>query len=135
MEKENTMSMRINFMLAVVFALLLFAGHSLAADLEKFQLLKISPQEQKAVVKAPEGALQLVGIGDVIAGDAKIVEIVEGRVVLEQPGEDGNETVIFRLDGKQQRIERIRGRGEKPPVMNAPVKAGDPEERGKSGYQ
>lgn len=129
------MSMRMNFMLAVVFALLLFAGHSLAADLEKFQFLKISPQEQKAVVKVPEGALHLVGIGDVIAGDAKIVEIVEGRVVLEQPGKDGKETIIFRLNGKQPRIERIRGRGEKPPVMNAPIKAKDPEERGKSGYQ
>ena len=79
------MSMKMNFMRAVVFALLLFADHSLAADLERFQFLKISPQEQKAVVKVPEGALQLVGIGDIIAGDAKIVEIVEGRVVLEQP--------------------------------------------------
>ncbi|OGR33495.1 MAG: hypothetical protein A2091_10105 [Desulfuromonadales bacterium GWD2_61_12] len=129
------MSMRMNFMLTVAFVFLLSAGYSLAAELEAFQFLKISPQEQKAVVKLPEGELQMVGIGAVIAGDARIVEIVEGRVVLEQPGEAGDETVIVRLDGKQQRIERISKRGEKPPETTAPVKERDPEERGKSGSQ
>jgi hypothetical protein len=119
---------------AIVFLSITSTGHALAVGLEKHQFLKIAPEEQKAVMKTPEGALQLVGIGDVIAGDARIVEIAEGRVVLEQPGEDGNETVIVRFDGKSQRIERLRPRGEKPPVMTAPVKEMDAGESGKPGY-
>ncbi len=128
-------SKSILLLFAMIFFSIISTGHSLAAGLEKYQFLKISPPEQKAVVKTPEGALQLLGVGDVIAGDARIVEIVDGRVVLEQPGEDGNETVIVRLDGKNQRIERILPRGEKPPVMMSPVEAKDPGERGKPGYR
>lgn len=122
-------------LLGMVFLPMIFTGHSQAAGLEQYQILKTSPQEQNAVVKAPEGALQLVGIGDVIAGDARIVEIAEGRVVLEQAGEDGNETVIVRLDGKRQRIERLRPRGEKPPVMTSPVEEMGEGGSGKPGYR
>ncbi len=66
-------------------------------------------------MKTAEGKLQLVGVGDAI-GDAQVTEVVEGRVVLQQ----GDETVIFRLDGKHQRIERISKQGEKAPAMVVP---------------
>ena len=117
--------------------LLAFPCLSLAAGLEQYQFLKLSPQEQKAVVKTPEGKLELVGVGAVIAGDCQVVEIAEGRVVLERSGDDGKETIIVRLDGKHQRIERIRPRGEKPPTMLAPASPEEEKggaEKGQSGY-
>lgn len=113
------MPMKTAPMLAMVFASLLVVSQSLAAELEKYQFLKVAPQEQKAVMKTPDGQLQLVGVGETIAG-AKVVEIAEGRVVLEEQGAQGSETVIFRLDGKHQRIERLRNRGERAPMMVIP---------------
>jgi hypothetical protein len=113
------MSMKKNALLALIGASLLLPSPGLAAELEKYRFLKVAPQEQKAVVKTPDGKLQLVGVGEAIAG-AKVVEIAEGRVVLEEQGEQGSETVIFRLDGRHQRIERLHQRGEKAPKMVMP---------------
>jgi hypothetical protein len=117
--------------------LLAFPCLSLAAGLEQYQFLKLAPQEQKAAVKTPEGKLELVGVGAVVAGDCQIVEIAEGRVVLERPGDDGKETIIVRVDGKHQRIERLRPKGEKPPVMVVPAEPTEVEgaaETGPPGY-
>lgn len=126
-----------NFMVLTgfVLSLTLFAGHSFAAGLEKIQFLKISPQEQKAVMKTAKGDLRLVGVGDEIATKIKVIEIAEGRVVLEEAGEQGPETVIIRLDGKSQRIERLRRQGEQPPAMVAPAEVQGAAEKGKPGFQ
>jgi hypothetical protein len=123
------MSMKNNVLLTLVGVSLLLPSRGLAAELEKYRFLKVATQEQKAVVKTPDGKLQLVGVGEVIA-EAKVVEIAEGRVVLEERGEQGTETVIVRLDGRHQRIERLHNRGEKAPMMvmpgNLPPGAPDP---------
>jgi hypothetical protein len=115
------MSITNKFIIATFGLSLLFAAPGLAAGLEKFQFLKVAPQEAKAVVKTPEGKLQVVGVGDVVA-DARVVEIAEGRVVLEEDCREGPETIIVRLDGKHQRIERLSRQGEKPPVLVMPAK-------------
>jgi hypothetical protein len=115
------MSMKNNVLLTLVGVSLLLPSRGLAAELEKYRFLKVATQEQKAVVKTPDGKLQLVGVGEVIA-EAKVVEIAEGRVVLEERGEQGTETVIVRLDGRHQRIERLRNRGEKAPMLLMPGK-------------
>lgn len=115
------MSITNKFILATLGLSLLFATPGLAAGLEKFQFLKVAAPEQKAVVKTPAGKLQVVGVGDVVA-DARVVEIAEGRVVLEEDGREGPETVIVRLDGKHQRIERLRRQGEKSPGRVMPAK-------------
>ncbi len=115
--------------LAVIALSLLFSTHAPASELERYQFLKTSPQEQKAVVKTPDGRLQLIGVGDSI-DSAKVVEIVEGRVVLEEAGVMGAETLIVRLDGKRQRIERLRRQAEPPPVLLVPSLPGaDREQR------
>lgn len=120
--------------LAAVGLSLLFAAQGLATGLEKFQFLKVAPQEQKAVVKTPGGQLQVVGVGELVAG-ARVVEIAEGRVVLEEAGVQGPETIIIRLDGKHQRIERLRRQGERPPALVAPAAVQDDGEKGKPGFR
>jgi hypothetical protein len=128
------MKKNIRILTLLLVFLFLLTGQSLAAGLEKIKFLKISPENHKAVLKTPEGELQLVGVGDVV-GDATIVEIVEGRIVLERPSEGGKEMVIVRFDEGRQRIESIQARGEKPPVMTAPGKTGTDVEKGSPGYQ
>jgi hypothetical protein len=100
----------------------LLAGSATAAPLEKYRFLRISPEDHKAVLKTPDGSLQLVGQGDVIAENARVVEIAAGRVVLEEEGEAGVETIIIRLDGGRQSIERLRRQGERPPATAVPGK-------------
>jgi hypothetical protein len=133
--KEPIMPMKKSQLLLIALFFVLLAGQALAAGLEKVQFLKISPQDRKGVIKTPAGALQLVGVGDVIAGDARIIEIAEGRVVLEQPGEGGPETVIIRLDGKHQRIERIRKQGDEQPLLLAPGPMEAVGQGGTPGYR
>jgi hypothetical protein len=133
--KEPIMPMKKSQLLLIALFFVLLAGQALAAGLEKVQFLKISPQDQKGVIKTPEGTMQLVGVGDVIAGDARIIEIAEGRVVLEQPGEGGPETVIIRLDGKHQRIERIRKQGDEQPLLLAPGPMEAVGQGGTPGYR
>lgn len=125
----------IMFLFPIVFFSIMTTGHSLAAGLDQYQFLKLSPQDQKAVVKTPAGKLELIGVGAVVAGDCQVVEIAEGRVVLERPGDDGKETIIVRLDGKYQRIERIRPRGEMPPVLVAPAEVHTEAGSGRAGYR
>lgn len=120
--------------LATFILSLLFVASGLATGLEKFQFLKVAAPEQKAVVKTPAGKLQVVGVGDVVA-DAKVIEIAEGRVVLEEAGEQGPETVIIRLDGKHQRIERLRRQGEVPPALVMPAALQCEAEKGKLGFR
>jgi Tfp pilus assembly protein PilP len=88
-------------------------------SLENIQLLRISPSDERAVVKASDGKLKVIKVGDAI-GDkgGQIIEIAEGRVVVEEKGDRETEKVIIRLEGGKQRIERIRKQGESsPPVL------------------
>jgi hypothetical protein len=112
--KGKSMMITITRWFTVFGLLLLLATHGLAAELEKFKLLKIDATEQKAVFKTSEGKLELVGGGDRI-GDAKIVAIEQNAVVLERPGEFGTETVIVRLlENGGQKIDRM----EKQPLRS-----------------
>ena len=91
------------------------------ASLESIQLLRISPSDERAVVKTPDGKLTLIKVGDTF-GDhgGRVIEIAAGRIVIEEKGGKGTEKIIIRLEGDQQRIERIKKEGETPPPLLAP---------------
>lgn len=92
-----------------------------AAPLDKIQFIKIAPQDQKAVIKASDGKLQVVKPGDVIADNTTIKETAPGRIVLEEKTDKGLETIIVRIDGGKTRIERLRRQPEKGPSLVAPA--------------
>jgi hypothetical protein len=108
------------FVLALLIPSFAFAEEPLqTVSLENIQLLRISPSDERAVVKAPDGKLKVIKVGDAI-GDkgGRIIEIAEGRVVIEEKSDRETEKVIIRLEGGKQRIERIRKQGESsPPVL------------------
>jgi len=117
----------------IVVMVLFWGSLSFAADIEGVRFVKIAGNDQKAVIKNTDNKMRMVGLGDEING-ATIVEIVDGRVVLEKPGAAGVETIIVRIDGDHQRIERISKKGEKPLVMKAPVEKPEKGKEGVSGY-
>ncbi|MEW5744068.1 MAG: hypothetical protein AB1805_01330 [Nitrospirota bacterium] len=100
-----------------------FSGYSsaAAASLDIIQLLKISPQDQRAIIKTADGQMQIIKVGDSLGEDGKVVEIVQGRVVIEEQTEQGVETVIIRLEGGKQKIERVRKAPEKQQALHAPT--------------
>jgi hypothetical protein len=76
--------------------------------IESIQVLRIVSQENKALIEFPTGKPRIIRTGDSIGEKGKIVEIAEGRIVVEERTATGIETVIIRVEGKKQRVERVR---------------------------
>jgi len=91
-----------------------------AINIESMQVIQIIPQEEKAIIKTPDGRMEVIKVGDSIGKSGKVVEIVEGRIVIEERTEKGPDTVIIRFEKGKQRIERIRKAGDKQPILYAP---------------
>ena len=102
----------IELILCVLLFVGMFASSSVAGDIADYTILKIAASDARAVMKTPSGELKVVNVGDMLAEEAKVIEITEGRVVLERQLENDIETIIIRFDGKHQRIERIRTQGD-----------------------
>jgi hypothetical protein len=56
----------------------------------------------------------------VTGSELRVVEITEGRIVIEERTNKGLEKIIIRVEGVKQSIERIRKIGEQPPILYAP---------------
>lgn len=133
-------------------AVLMLFSISHAEQLIEIQLLKISPQDERAIIRTPDGKMQMIKVGDVlrvpgsglrvkgekynknVAGSAlrdstsknmqhnasselRVVEIAEGRVVLEEKKGEEVETVIIRLEDGKQKVERVKKAGGVQPLM------------------
>jgi hypothetical protein len=93
-----------------------------AEPVESIHIIKISSQDESAIVRTPDGRMQIIKVGDIlrVAGSGsglRVIEITSGRVVFEEKTERGIETVIVRVVDGKQRIERIRKAGEERPIL------------------
>ena len=95
-------------------------GEAQQITLESIQILRILDQEERAMIKLPDGRTHILKVGDQIGKKGKVIEIVEGRIVIEERTEKGPETVIIRFESGKQTIERIRKTQEKQPILYAP---------------
>ncbi len=77
-------------------------------SVDAIQVLKIAPQDQRAVIKTPDGTMRIIAVGDAIGEHARVTEIAEGRVVLEETKGQEIDKVIIRLENGKQRVERLR---------------------------
>src|SRR3990172_3017590 len=84
-----------------------------ASIIDSIQLLKISAQDQRAIIRTPDGKMQIIKPGDMLGSDGKVVEITAGRVVFEEKTGNETETVIIRLEDGKQRLERVKKTGER----------------------
>lgn len=110
------------FKATIVFCALSYSGVVSAASLDNVQFIKISAKEEKAVVKMPDGKLQLIKPGDVIGGNVTVQEIAPGRVVLEEITDKGLDTIVVRMANDKATIERMQKLPGKKPTMLAPAK-------------
>lgn len=137
------MLLAICYLLTAVCLSFMMSISVFAATIEDIQILKISPVDERAVIKTPDGKMGIIKTGDLlhvtgselrVVGEKKqksaagyelrVVEITKGRIVFEEKTDKGIETVIIRLEGGKQRVERIRKTGEKQPVPYAPIHEG-----------
>ena len=107
----------------MIVVLLVTSGRGQAEEItvESIHILRILDEEEKAVIKLPDGRTHILNVGDPIGKNGKVIEIVEGRVVIEERTEKGLETVIIRFEKGKQRIERIRKIEEGQPGLYSPV--------------
>jgi hypothetical protein len=67
-----------------LFFLLCFSSLTTAAELEEFSVLVLGPMDGKAVLKLPDGKMQVVGNGQTLPGTrATVKQILSDRLVVE----------------------------------------------------
>ena len=156
--KELMMKKQLFILSAILFVCIitvLMINTTVYADaIDNIRVLKISPQDGRAVVKTDERELRIIKEGDVIivrpvlsskkqvlssekskessefevrSSRLLVKEIASGRVVFEEQTEAGLETVIVRLEDGKQRIERLRSVPEKKPLLYKPKAVGGKE--------
>jgi len=116
----NKKRFAISILAILILAVLLGEIKAQEITVESIHILRIIEQEEKAMIKLPDGRMHILKVGDLAGKNGKVIEIVEGRIVIEEKTEKGPETVIIRFENGKQRIERIRKAGDKQPVLYAP---------------
>ena len=119
MKKYNTFS---KFVLMSFF----IAGSSISTNIiaspgEDIQVLRISGQDERAVIKDASGKTKVVKPGDTIGKNSKVIEIASDRIVLEEKKRNQTEKVIMRLIDGKHKVERLRKTGEQPASLLAPA--------------
>lgn len=102
---------------AIVICIVLLPLSAFAESVAEIKVLKISPQDEAAVVQTPEGKTQVIKVGALIGDYGKVTEIVEGRVVIERKSQGNVETIIIRVEDGEQWVERISKMPDNPPML------------------
>lgn len=92
---------------SILGLILMLISNAFAESIDHMKLLKISPQDERAVVKTEDGGMKIIKPGDAIGKNGRVIEITANRVVIEEQTENGRETVIMRLVHGNQTVERI----------------------------
>jgi len=92
--------------LVVVAILALAAGLVFGESINTIQIKKISPEDQKAIVKSSDGKIKMIGLGDTL-GDGRVTEISENKIVVEKKTDAGPEKIIIRFENGKQQVERL----------------------------
>lgn len=110
------------FILSVIALMIVLTSYASAEPIDNIRILKISPQDGKAVIKTTDRELKMIKVGDVLgtAQELKVAEIADGRVVFEKRTDKGTETLIVRLENGKQRVERIKKMMDKQPLVYKP---------------
>jgi hypothetical protein len=108
--------------LIVIMAVLFMPSVALAERVDEIQFLKTSPQDGSAVVKRADGKMDVVKVGDSLLPGAKVVDIGDNRVVLEEKTGEGPGTVIISLEDGKQSVRRVKRHPGKRPLLYSPAR-------------
>jgi hypothetical protein len=123
-KKMNNMRFSISILAIIIVAILVGEIKAQEITVASIHIVRIIEQDEKAMIKLPDGRMHILKVGDSIGKNGKVIEIVEGRIVIEERTEKGPETVIIRFDNGKQKIERIRKVGDRQPVLYSPSTKG-----------
>ena len=109
--------------LAVITLMLIIPGIVVAEEslkgiaIEDVQVIRISPQDKRAVIKVPGHDLILLKVGDQIGENGRVSEITDGRIVIEEETDQARDKIIIRVEDGKQRIERLSRSPENRPLI------------------
>ena len=107
--------------MAAICCFAILCPSALCADsVQGIQILKISSQDQRAVIQQADGAMRIVKVGDVVGDSGTITEIAPGRVVLDKVSDRETERIIIHLEKGEQRVERLKRSAAKQPMLFTP---------------
>jgi len=78
------------------------------ASFEGFRLMEIAAPDQRAVFLSPNGEMRVYGVGDQLADRISVLEITDGKVVLESLLDVEPERIIFVLGEGQAKVLRVK---------------------------
>ena len=97
--------------ITMLFGLLLLIPTLLMAnDFSGVKFLKISAADQAAVVKKPDGKLQLLKVGDMVDTETRIIAFEDNHAILEGPGEWGPIKYIVDVSAGQMYVTSLARR-------------------------
>ena len=114
------MNMSYQVIFLTILCAVLVPVRGFAAHGETLHVLKISPKDQRAVIKQPDGTMQVIKVGDAVGANGKIIEISAGRVVIEEVSNNETEKIIIRLENGKQHVERLKKTADKQPPLYSP---------------
>jgi hypothetical protein len=111
------MKITVGILLSIIFLPFIVSANesTTTVSVDTIQVLKIAGQDERAVIKTPDGKMQIIKVGDPIGDHARVIEIVSGRVVIEEKKGKESEKVIIRLENGKQQVERLKKTGEAHP--------------------
>jgi len=111
------------FRLTVIALILLLPRVAVAEEslkgiaIEDIEVIRISPQDARAVIKAPGHDLTLLKVGDEIGKNGRVSEITNGRIVIEEESDQARDKIIIRIEDGKQRIERLTRSPQNRPLI------------------
>jgi hypothetical protein len=102
-----------------LLATLVTLSSAFALVVDDINILKISAQDQRAIIKKPDGKMLIIRPGDSLGTGVTVAEIAADRVVIEEKKGNGDEIVIIRLVDGKQKIEQIEKTAEGASTMRA----------------
>lgn len=108
-------------LLTIILTVLIIAGESYASTINDIRVLKISSEDQRAVVKDSDGKTRVIKPGVPTGKSGKVVEIAAGRIVIEEKKDDAIEKIIIRLVDGKRIFERLSRKKEQSPLLFAPA--------------
>ena len=124
MDRAKGLTMSSLLKIGFLSSLLLLSSQLTATELDEFSVLILGPLDGRAVLKLPDGKMQVIGNGDTLPGTRAIVkQILSDRLVVEETvGSETQEAQTVWLykaagPGETSRVKRLQ---RTPPPQTMP---------------
>lgn len=130
---DDLMSLTLKWAMAFAFPLLMAMPSEAGGELERLIVVALAPMDGRAVIKLPDGEMQVVQPGDQLLGDAiTVVQVLTDKLVVEERLKPSGTPALKRLawvyqapvNGGYSRVVRLQP--EAPVAIHTHLSAGRP---------